>query len=267
MTSSNGNILRVTGHLRGEFTGPRWIPQIKASDAEFDVFFDLRLNKRLSKKPWGWWFETPSRPLWRHCNESGVKWAAWRLKSPAMDCLFSLWMLTSKKTPKHHTADPLYPCFYIFRIPWRLFNQRLRCRWFKTLWFSNAVMILMIYCIFDYICASFFLLHMYVYKHSYAGVCMWNVYLIYRWLPLHYSLFVSFSTRLSPTTSTDDEWMSNANNQMKYFWYRVLRVWRRMDNLKSKAKSLQWRHDGRHGVSTHRRLYRLLNRLFRRWSK
>ena len=30
--------------------------------------FDLRLNKRLSKQSWGWWFETPSRPLWRHCN-------------------------------------------------------------------------------------------------------------------------------------------------------------------------------------------------------
>ena len=24
----------------------------------FDVFFDLRLNKRLSKQSWGWWFET-----------------------------------------------------------------------------------------------------------------------------------------------------------------------------------------------------------------
>ena len=31
----------------------------------FDVFFDLRLYKRLSKQWWGWWFETPSRPLWR----------------------------------------------------------------------------------------------------------------------------------------------------------------------------------------------------------
>ena len=35
----------------------------------FDVFFDLRLNKRLSKQPWGWWFETPSWSLWRPCNE------------------------------------------------------------------------------------------------------------------------------------------------------------------------------------------------------
>ena len=25
----------------------------------FDVFFDLGLNKRLSKQSWGWWFETP----------------------------------------------------------------------------------------------------------------------------------------------------------------------------------------------------------------
>ena len=38
----------------------------------FDVFFDLRLNKWLSKQPRGWWFETPSRPLWRHCNASNV---------------------------------------------------------------------------------------------------------------------------------------------------------------------------------------------------
>ena len=30
-------------------------------------FFFIR-NKRLSKQSWGWWFETPSRPLWRHCN-------------------------------------------------------------------------------------------------------------------------------------------------------------------------------------------------------
>ena len=34
MTSSNGNIFRVTGRLCGEFTGHRWIPSTKASDAE-----------------------------------------------------------------------------------------------------------------------------------------------------------------------------------------------------------------------------------------
>ena len=38
ITSSNGNIIRVTGHLCGELTGPRWIPRTKASDAELWCF-------------------------------------------------------------------------------------------------------------------------------------------------------------------------------------------------------------------------------------
>ena len=69
MTSSHGNIFRVTGRLRGEFTGHRWIPRTKASDAKLWCFFDLRLDKRLSKQSRGWWFETPSCPLWPHRNE------------------------------------------------------------------------------------------------------------------------------------------------------------------------------------------------------
>ena len=35
----------------------------------FDVFFDLRLNKWLSKQLWSWWFEMPLHSLWRHCNK------------------------------------------------------------------------------------------------------------------------------------------------------------------------------------------------------
>ena len=34
----------------------------------FNVFFDLRLNKPLSKQSRGWWLETLSRSLWRRCN-------------------------------------------------------------------------------------------------------------------------------------------------------------------------------------------------------
>ena len=68
MTSSNGNIFRVTGPLWGEFTGHRWILPTKASGAELWCFFDLRLNKRLSKQSIHRWFETPSRPLWPHCS-------------------------------------------------------------------------------------------------------------------------------------------------------------------------------------------------------
>ena len=70
MTSSNGNIFRVTGPLCGEFTGPVEFPTQRPVTRSFDVFFDLRLNKRLSKQPWGWWSETLSSSLWRHCNDN-----------------------------------------------------------------------------------------------------------------------------------------------------------------------------------------------------
>ena len=46
----------------GEFPAQRPVTR------SFDVFFDLRLNKRLMKQSWGWWFETPSHSLWRHRN-------------------------------------------------------------------------------------------------------------------------------------------------------------------------------------------------------
>ena len=72
MTSSNGNIFRVTGPLCGEFTGPGEFPTQSPVTRSFDVFFDLCLNKRLSKQSWGWWFETPSWSLWRQCNEMSL---------------------------------------------------------------------------------------------------------------------------------------------------------------------------------------------------
>ena len=46
----------------GEFPAQRPVTR------SFDVFFDLRLNKRLSKQSRGWWFQMLSHPLWRHCN-------------------------------------------------------------------------------------------------------------------------------------------------------------------------------------------------------
>ena len=49
--------------VTGEFPAQRPVTR------SFDVFFDLRLNTRLSKQSWGWWFETSSGPLWRHCND------------------------------------------------------------------------------------------------------------------------------------------------------------------------------------------------------
>ena len=68
MTSSNGNFFRVTGPLCGEFTGPGEFPTQRPVTQSFAVFFDMRLNKRLSKQQWSWWFETPSWSLWRNGN-------------------------------------------------------------------------------------------------------------------------------------------------------------------------------------------------------
>ena len=55
-------ICTVNSSIPGEFPTQRPVTR------SFDVYFDLRPNKRLSKQSWGWWFETPSRPLWRHRN-------------------------------------------------------------------------------------------------------------------------------------------------------------------------------------------------------
>ena len=87
MTSSNGSILRVTGPLCGEFTGPGEFPAQRPVTRSFDVFFDLRLNKRLSKQPWGWWFETSSGSLWCHCNALKDKDKWWRHDMEALFCI------------------------------------------------------------------------------------------------------------------------------------------------------------------------------------
>ena len=48
--------------VTGEFPAQKPVKQ------SFDAYFDVHLNKRLSKQLWGWLFETSSCPLWRHCN-------------------------------------------------------------------------------------------------------------------------------------------------------------------------------------------------------
>ena len=53
---------------------PGEFPTQRPVTRSFDVFFDLHLNKRLSKQWWGWWFDTPSHPLWRHCNRMWNRW-------------------------------------------------------------------------------------------------------------------------------------------------------------------------------------------------
>ena len=61
--------LSMTGALLALCEGnplvwPVDVPLMQASDAGLWCFFDLRLNKRLSKRSRRQWFETPSRSLW-----------------------------------------------------------------------------------------------------------------------------------------------------------------------------------------------------------
>ena len=64
--------------VTGEFPAQRPVTR------SFDVFFDLRPTIRLSKQSWGWRFQTPSHPLWRHCNEH------WKPRVAMMPTLLSL---------------------------------------------------------------------------------------------------------------------------------------------------------------------------------
>ena len=50
-------ICPVNSSVTGEFHTQRPVTR------SFDVFFDLHLNKRLSKQWWGWWFETKKNQI------------------------------------------------------------------------------------------------------------------------------------------------------------------------------------------------------------
>ena len=69
--------------VTGEFPAQRPVT------GSFDVFFDLRVIKRLSNQSWGWWFETPSRPLWPHCK---YIWQWWHEQPSPNFVRHDLWL-------------------------------------------------------------------------------------------------------------------------------------------------------------------------------
>ena len=62
----------------------------------FDVFSDLHPNKRFSKQSWGWWFMTPSRSLWRHCNVTQQN------KTRTVCIIFGAYFIAVSSFPFHH---------------------------------------------------------------------------------------------------------------------------------------------------------------------
>ena len=66
----------------------------------FDIFFELRRNKRLIQQSKGRWFETPSRSLWRHCNEmsfGGISYIVTAQTIPADTLCNNDVVITSKR--------------------------------------------------------------------------------------------------------------------------------------------------------------------------
>ena len=118
MTSSNGNIFRVPG----EFPAQRPVTR------SFDVFFDLRLNKRLSKQSWSWWFETLSHPLWRHCNglfshrQRNNYESVSYLIHVLTPCLFSFVFVSAATLPVECFLEPLFTKWEI--MGYRNFRSR-----------------------------------------------------------------------------------------------------------------------------------------------
>ena len=83
MTSSNRNF------FRGEFPSQR-----PSTTRSTDVFFDVRLNKQLSKQSKRRWFETAPHLLWRHWNASVIR----HLHPKALAWCFHLWVILIRYT-------------------------------------------------------------------------------------------------------------------------------------------------------------------------
>ena len=95
MTSSNesSSALLAICARHSPVTGE--VPAHRPVTRSFDVFFDLCLNKRLSKHSWGWWYEKPSRSLWRHCNAVDRNASRYVGVNPANHVWWWIWLLVA----------------------------------------------------------------------------------------------------------------------------------------------------------------------------
>ena len=114
MTSSNGNLFRVTSPLWGGF------PHKGQWRGALTYFFYLRRNKRLSKQSSRRWSGTPYGSLWRQCNELGHRWIITSHRNITYTCprlIFSFSLvkgvLVNSSLPGQngcHLADDSFKC-------------------------------------------------------------------------------------------------------------------------------------------------------------
>ena len=89
----------------GNSPAPGEFPTQRPVTRSFDVYFDKRPNKRLSKQSWGWWFETLSHPFWRHRNVRQCYWiltANDLVAHPGGSGLSSSWLYWGPKKKQIH---------------------------------------------------------------------------------------------------------------------------------------------------------------------
>ena len=118
------------------------VPKQRPVTRSVVVFFDLRRIKRLNKQSWGWWFETLSRPLWRHCYHKLIHKGesafgpAKRLPNKALEiCMLSDSMIVVTTKPKCSFSP--YALEYIHDEYTRLAYQTLTTVWNLDYVFHN----------------------------------------------------------------------------------------------------------------------------------
>ena len=107
MTLSNGSISALLALCAENSPVPGEFPSQRPVTQSFDAFFDLRLNKRLSKQSRGWWFETLSRPLWRHRNVYLIgPWWRYMVSIKAVNIVTSTSLPSRGKYPSKFPQPP-----------------------------------------------------------------------------------------------------------------------------------------------------------------
>ena len=148
MTSSNGSIFLVTGPLCGEFTGHRWIPLQRPVTRNFDVFFLLRLNKRLSKQSRRRRFEAS---LW--C--SGTRWYLHLprkilRKVMKISYLMVIDILDKKMKKRRYLCRTIFFLRYSFKLSlshtflnllylWKIWTKDIKCTFIDGNYFQRLV--------------------------------------------------------------------------------------------------------------------------------
>ena len=140
--------------VTGEFPTQRPVTR------SFDAFFDVRLNKRLSKQWWCWRFETPSRSLWRHCNDKSVYDIL-----PGWNGIYIYVSILTKYGKMAH----IYTMMNWFIVNYTISDPLISC---QTILLIKAELPLYIY-IYIYIYGSHFLIKWIIYN-DYDLACFWS---------------------------------------------------------------------------------------------